>query len=75
MGTGLFPIRKGSGGRRRGCTPAQRAVSRSQIDAFAEALAGGTGSVAAASALTGVTLARGRTLFARIKAELGWQAR
>lgn len=51
-----------------------RPVDRARLDGFAEALAE-TGTVAAASEAIGVCNQRGSVLLARLRKELGWQAR
>jgi hypothetical protein len=73
MSTGLFSNRSGSG------ATIYRAQLRRQGDrtvaAFAEALAEGAPSITAASYQVGVSQQRGSQLFARIRRELGWQAK
>lgn len=76
MATGLFPIREGKGGPRRGYIPKNRrnrVFDRTKLDAFAEALAE-HGTVTAASHACGISQQRGSVFLARIRRGLGWQA-
>jgi hypothetical protein len=72
-GTGLFPIREGKGGPRKGFIPANRRSDPRQMDRLADALAEGA-TIRGAAVQIGIGERTATRLFAEMRRRLGWQA-